>query len=75
MQGLTIQQVQGVTGHKSIRTSEIYTHIDPMQMDAVVKAQKAISGKKKSGTPKETVNGKKNSKGLKIIKMPVRKTV
>jgi integrase len=78
-QGLTVQQVQSVTGHKSIRMTELYSHIDPRQIEVVVKAQEAISGKKKAKggkpqPPKETAKGKKNSKGLKIVKMPARKT-
>jgi integrase len=48
-QGLTIQQVQSVTGHKSDRMSEWYSHIDARQIDDVIKAQEAIVGKKQAG--------------------------
>jgi integrase len=73
-QGLTIQQVQGVTGHKSDRMTEWYSHIDATQINDVIKAQEAISGKKpaKEGKPpKENAKGKK---GLKIVKMPNRRS-
>jgi integrase len=88
-QGMTLQQVQGVTGHKSAITSGIYTHLDARQIDDVIKAQEVIYGKKqakgtktpkkpetaKSGKKaKEAAKGRKNSKGLKIVKMPKRKT-
>ena len=41
-QGLTIQQVQSVTGHKSERMTEWYNHPDPMSIPDVTKAQVAI---------------------------------
>ena len=41
-QGLTIQQVQSVTGHKSERMTEWYNHPDPMNIPNVTKAQAAI---------------------------------
>ena len=41
-QGLTIQQVQSVTGHKSERMTEWYNHPDPMNIPSVTKAQAAI---------------------------------
>jgi integrase len=41
-QGLTIQQVQSVTGHKSERMTEWYNHLDPMNIPHVTKAQAAI---------------------------------
>jgi integrase len=49
-QGLTLEQVQSVTGHLSKRTTRIYTHIDARQITDVVKAQQAISGTAE-GTP------------------------
>jgi integrase len=78
-QGLTIQQVQSVTGHRSNRMSEWYSHIDARQIADVAKAQEAISGKKKGKggkqqQPEETAKGKKDSKGLELVKMPARKT-
>jgi len=41
-QGLTISQVQSVTGHKSERMTEWYNHPDPMNVPNVTKAQAAI---------------------------------
>ena len=41
-QGLTKQQVQSVTGHKSERMTEWYNHPDPMNVPNVTKAQAAI---------------------------------
>ena len=41
-QGLTIQQVQSVTGHKSERMTEWYNHPDPMNIPNITKAQAAI---------------------------------
>jgi site-specific recombinase XerD len=43
-QGLTIQQVQSVTGHKTDRMSEWYCHLDARNITDVVKAQEAIAG-------------------------------
>jgi len=43
-QGLTIQQVQGVTGHKSDDMTERYNHLDVRLIDDVIKAQAAIVG-------------------------------
>ena len=39
--GLTVQQVQAVTGHKSIRSTEHYTYFDPLEFGDVVKIQAA----------------------------------
>jgi integrase len=43
-QGLTIQQVQGVTGHLSKKMTELYSHLDARQIEAVIKAQEVIHG-------------------------------
>ena len=43
-QGLTIQQVQAVTGHKSVRMTEWYSHLDARKFTNVVAAQLLISG-------------------------------
>ena len=40
--GLTIQQVQAVTGHKSDRMTELYSHFDPMEFNKVPKMQEAL---------------------------------
>jgi integrase len=46
VQGLTTEQVQSVTGHKSKGMTERYSHIDPRQIADVIKAQEKIYGKK-----------------------------
>jgi len=46
-QGLTLQQVQSVTGHKSEGMTERYSHLDARQIESIIKAQQAISGDKK----------------------------
>ncbi|MDR0473632.1 MAG: site-specific integrase [Treponema sp.] len=75
-QGLSIPQVQGVTGHKSIGMTERYNHLEASQITDVMKAQEAIVGAKKpkKTQPKETGKAKGNSKGLKIVKMNNQKT-
>jgi integrase len=76
-QGLTVTQVQGVTGHKSDRMTELYNHPDARQITDVVKAQELIAGNKKpekEKPPKETGKAKSNPQGLKIVKMPNRKS-
>jgi integrase len=74
-QGLSIPQVQGVTGHKSIGMTERYNHLDVNQIADVMKAQAVIAGTKKTKkekTLKEKV--KTNRQGLTLVKMPNRKT-
>lgn len=76
-QGLTIEQVQAVTGHKSDRMSEWYTHLDARSIEDVVKAQAEIAGTKKPEKEKpeqKTVKGNTNSKGLKLVRLPKRKS-
>jgi integrase len=64
-QGLTIQQVQGVTGHKTDRMTEWYSHLDARQLDAVIEAQAVIAGTEQ---PKGGKSGD-NFNGLKIVKI------
>jgi integrase len=74
--GLTIPQVQSVTGHKSDRMTEWYSHPDARQLDAVIEAQAVIAGtdqlkgSKSGGDTIPAVQG--NYSGLKIVKMPDR---
>jgi integrase len=49
MQGLSLQQVQAVTGHKSEQMSELYSHFDARQLSAVMEAQRVIAGGKQPG--------------------------
>jgi integrase len=44
--GLTVQKVQAVTGHKSERMTEHYTHFDPLDFGEVPKIQAALLRKK-----------------------------
>ena len=44
--GLTIQKVQAVTGHKSERMTENYTHFDPLEFGEVPTIQAALLGRK-----------------------------
>ena len=44
--GLTVQKVQAVTGHKSERSTETYTHFDPLDFGEVPKIQAALLRKK-----------------------------
>jgi hypothetical protein len=79
LQGLTVEQVQSVTGHVSKGMTKRYSHIDPRQVTDVIKAQEAIYGKKQAKgnkPPKEPETGKtkKNLKGMEIVKKPSRKT-
>jgi integrase len=57
-QGLSLQQVQAVTGHKSDRMSEWYTHFDARQLAHVMEAQQVITGEKKPGKSGEAARGK-----------------
>jgi hypothetical protein len=64
--GLTIQQVQSVTGHNSGRMSEWYNHPDARAIPDVIKAQEAIFGRgnNKPGPEKsgKTVQPKQSNK-------------
>jgi integrase len=57
-QGLSIPQVQAVTGHKSDRMTEDYSHFDARQLSAVMEAQEVIAGGRKAGKAGETASGK-----------------
>jgi len=60
-QGLTVSQVQSVTGHKSIDMTERYNHLEASQITDVMKAQTTIAGTKET---------KDNQEGLKLVEMP-----
>ncbi|GHU85509.1 hypothetical protein FACS189473_4570 [Spirochaetia bacterium] len=49
MQGMTVKQVQAVTGHKSEEMTDNYSHFDARKLSDVMEAQKIISGAKKPG--------------------------
>ena len=40
--GMSIKKVQAVTGHKSERMTELYSHFDPMEMQEVPKIQQGL---------------------------------
>jgi integrase len=60
-QGLTLRQVQGVTGHKTERMTDRYSHLDARQIEAVIKAQEVINGTAKPDEKKPD-GGKPNKK-------------
>jgi len=67
-QGLSVKQVQGVTGHKSERMTELYNHPDARQITDVIKAQETIAGNDDNdgcGNP---------DVGLKIVRLSDKKT-
>jgi len=64
-QGLSVMQVQGVTGHKSLRMTELYNHPGEGQKSDVMKAQEKILG---------TTETEKVDKGLKLVKDTGRKS-
>jgi integrase len=71
-QGLTVEQVQSVTGHISKGMTKRYSHIDPRQINDVIKAQEAIFGKKKpkeAALPEKPETAKGGSAGLHIVRL------
>jgi hypothetical protein len=62
-QGLSLNQVQAVTGHKSDRMTEWYSHFDARQLSDVMEAQHVITGGKKP--EKKTGDG---TKGVTAVK-------
>jgi len=69
--GLTVQKVQAVTGHKSERMTEHYTHFDPLDFGEVPKIQAALLKKKPKKQEAHTVGTAQNEHpALAIVKMP-----
>ena len=66
--GLTVQIVQAVTGHKSERMTEYYTHFDPREFGEVPEVQAELLAKK---TEKPQGN-KAGSHALTLVKIPDR---
>jgi integrase len=66
-QGMSIMQVQGVTGHKSQRMTELYNHPGEGQKSDIMKAQSKILGTKEP--EKDDVQ-----KGFKLLKTTRRKS-
>ena len=71
--GLTIQQVQSVTGHKTNRMTEWYSHLDARLLENVISAQSAIAGtdkpkSNKADNEQATPRGSAAISGLKLVK-------
>ena len=64
-QGLTVPQVQSITGHVTNSMTERYSHLDARQIDYIVEAQAKIAGIDQPKEEKTT----DNFKGLKIVKV------
>ena len=71
-QGLTIEQVQGVTGHKSKQMTDRYNHPDARRISDITKAQAAIAGneaeKPKDKAPKKEAKKTTGHAEFKIVK-------
>ncbi len=68
---LTVQKVQAVTGHKSERMTEHYTHFDPLDFGEVPKIQEALLKKKPRKQEARTGDPAQNERpALAIVKMP-----
>jgi integrase len=65
--GLTVQIVQAVTGHKSERMTEHYTHFNPLEFGEVPQVQAALLERK----PEATEGNKKEYPALALVKTPV----
>jgi integrase len=71
MQGLSISQVQSVTGHNSVRMTEHYSHLDARQISEITKAQAAILGNDK--TEEKPARSGGTARVLKLVKKPEQK--
>jgi integrase len=69
-QGLTIEQVQAVTGHKSDRMTEWYSHFDARQLSTVMEAQHVIMGAKKPGKAGEAAKSTAAVKAGLVLPFP-----
>jgi integrase len=67
--GLTVQKVQAVTGHKSERMTEHYTHFDPLDFGEVPKIQAKLLKPK----PKKQAAGQTEKPALTLVKRPENK--
>ncbi|GHU14743.1 tyrosine recombinase XerC [Spirochaetia bacterium] len=68
--GLTIQQVMAVTGHKSERMTEIYTHFDPAQFGKVPQVQESLLRPDVEKKPDRSDSHVSGRHGLTLVKMP-----
>ena len=71
-QGLTVEQAQGVTWHKSKRMTDRYNHPDARRISDITKAQAAIAGKEaekpKDKAPKKEAKKTTGRAEFKIVK-------
>lgn len=77
LQGLSLKQVQAVTGHKSDRMTEWYSHFDARQLADVMDAQRVITGgKQPEGSASGAMGtGKKPGRPeFKLVKIPEKET-
>jgi integrase len=78
-QGLSLQQVQAVTGHKSDRMTEWYSHFDARQLADVMDAQRVITGAEKPGRATGKTGEAKRAaavdKAGRIVSFPVRESI
>jgi hypothetical protein len=58
MQGLSLKQVQAITGHKSEPMTDRYSHFDARQLSDVMDAQHVITGEKKPDKTRKSASGK-----------------
>jgi integrase len=70
--GLSIQKVQAVTGHKSERSTELYTHFDPSEFGEVPKVQADLLKPEPEGTGAKNkgVDSTPGRPNLTLVKQP-----
>jgi integrase len=73
-QGLSLQQVQAVTGHKSDRMTEWYSHFDARQLVNVMDAQHVITGERKPGKTGEAASGETGKAG-RVVPFPAQENM
>jgi integrase len=73
--GLSIKQVQAVTGHRSERITEWYSHFDALEFAEVPRVQKSLLSDDEASEPENPGRVKQSPvEGLYIVKPPVRET-
>jgi integrase len=70
--GLSIQKVQAVTGHKSERSTELYTHFDPSEFGEVPKVQVELlkPEPEETGAKNKASNRAPGRPALTLVKKP-----
>jgi integrase len=70
-QGYSIAQVQAVTGHKSLKSTEGYNHLKAQQISDVLRAQAVIAGvpcTESEPPDNEPIDTTANTEGLQLVK-------